>query len=443
MAVLAATLNLLEVLGTGSSRIMSSARAQSIRRLQCPLASCRHRRDGNGIDGSSAGACDGLLSTRLFLSFPFHNVFLVCGVPFNFSVPSENACYDCTIQVGIGWCALLCSFGGADQASPRFDWHVGLRLVCHCKPHEVCHCDSIIEELTTLYPWAHDRVLTTTPPSSETLNHLAKLREEPFREDGSSADDSVPPSGAVWHRRGEVMMTGIGYTARELCDKQTLASPGRWPVPQRRYPCSAKWRTVPDRYTTYVRAHGSTELPMIFRTCLSFSAQTINELKNPMTADLELDGMAIEKSPLDTRAIPTDVQFSRRAAQDPQVGLGDFVLGLRAVLQRCTMPRPAALHKAKKKWNSLDCLDGAQRPGRGIIIPPGQNLQTRLSNFVMIRQPGARSYVGRRHQLVTNILISWLHLWRTCARTSRTEYLQQGSSLMAPTKRALREKAKG
>ena len=89
-----------------------------------------------------------------------------------------------------------------------------------------CHGDAIIHEFRRRYPDAYDRNLPTTgPPSSRVLNYLACLREEPESDEGSSADEGVPEKGAGWTGRGEPMMVGVGYTAREFCDGQSLASP--------------------------------------------------------------------------------------------------------------------------------------------------------------------------------------------------------------------------
>ena len=50
--------------------------------------------------------------------------------------------------------------------------------------------------------------------------------------------------------------------SRELCDGQTLASPGRWPVAQRRYPEDALWLTVSTKFMDYADRYGIPELLM-------------------------------------------------------------------------------------------------------------------------------------------------------------------------------------
>ena len=69
----------------------------------------------------------------------------------------------------------------------------GTRLVCHCRATEDCHGDVLIEEFRKLYPTAHDRnQLRGAPPGHEILSFLARLREEPESDEGSSPDEGVP-----------------------------------------------------------------------------------------------------------------------------------------------------------------------------------------------------------------------------------------------------------
>ena len=77
----------------------------------------------------------------------------------------------------------------------------GLRLVCHCRPEQQCHADSIISEFKTQFPTAYNRDdPASPPPDSRTLNYLAVLREEPLSDEGSTADEGVSFSG-IWMAR--------------------------------------------------------------------------------------------------------------------------------------------------------------------------------------------------------------------------------------------------
>ena len=98
----------------------------------------------------------------------------------------------------------------------------------------------------------YDRVFSTTPPTSDILNYIARLREEPPNDPGFSADENVPPSATGLLGQGEPMLMGVGNTTREFCDGRTLVSPGRWPVQHHRYPDSSKGKnSVRQVHTGY------------------------------------------------------------------------------------------------------------------------------------------------------------------------------------------------
>ena len=78
------------------------------------------------------------------------------------------------------------------------------------------------------------------PPSSSVLNHLATLRQEPENE-----DDSVAHEGALAKERP---WNSAQLHSREICDGQTLASPGRY-RPQA--------RERQDFPTTHLDRHGA------------------------------------------------------------------------------------------------------------------------------------------------------------------------------------------
>ena len=138
----------------------------------------------------------------------------------------------------------------------------GKRLLCHCPKGQRCHADALILKFSNMYPEAYSRTNPVRPPTSSELNLLAKHREEPQSEEGSSADEGVPPKGSGWCGTGEPMSVGIGYTSREYCDGQGLASPGRWPVASRRYPDMARWQSVASSYARFTERHGTTDLLM-------------------------------------------------------------------------------------------------------------------------------------------------------------------------------------
>ena len=134
----------------------------------------------------------------------------------------------------------------------------GLRLVCHCAPSQACHDDMIIQKIVELYADAFGRSQSSTTPDAPTLDFLAVLREEPPSDSGSSADEDALPAGSGWTGSGSPMMVGIGYTSRAFCDGQSLATPGRWPPAQRRYPSNPEWLL----FRSFVGTCGSPEFLM-------------------------------------------------------------------------------------------------------------------------------------------------------------------------------------
>ena len=53
-----------------------------------------------------------------------------------------------------------------------------------------------------------------------------------------------PPQALVRAQVGTGGPVGSGYVSRESCDRQTLTSPGRWHISNRRHPSSVVWRSV-------------------------------------------------------------------------------------------------------------------------------------------------------------------------------------------------------
>ena len=58
------------------------------------------------------------------------------------------------------------------------------------------------------------------------------------------------------------MLVGAGYASREYCDGQTLASPGRWPISQGRYPEFALWKEITGLFMGYAHSRGTPQLLM-------------------------------------------------------------------------------------------------------------------------------------------------------------------------------------
>ena len=170
----------------------------------------------------------------------------------------------------------------------------GKRLLCHCSKSQRCHADALIRELSSKCPGAYDRRNSLRPPTFAELNLLAMHREEPQSEEGSSADEGTPSKGSGWCGLGETMYVGVGYTCREHCDGQGLASPGRWPVASR-YPDTDRWQNVVSSYVSFAEQHGTTELLMSLalgrvREC-PLKPADVQALENEMIMKLESMGV--------------------------------------------------------------------------------------------------------------------------------------------------------
>ena len=245
-----------------------------------------------------------------------------------------------------------------DEALRADVWSLsGLRLLCHCTPVQDCHADIIIQEFVRQFPGAYDALNDVTdPPGSEVLNFMARLREEHEEEDTTSADEGVPKKGSGWQGRGEPMMVGTGHTARPLCDGQSLASPGRWPPECRRYPDCVAWKEVSKLLIDYSKKWGTADLLMKLalgrvEKC-PFPEDSVLELKRKLVRKLEGTGHGLARTTDDRDDVLIDfrlLQALLAAAQDPEVSLGDFAVGVR-VGPGARLPRLPALYDAKRRW---------------------------------------------------------------------------------------------
>ena len=88
--------------------------------------------------------------------------------------------------------------------------------------------------------------------------------------------------------------------SRDLCDAQTLPSPGRWPVKHGVCPDSQLWQQVSSRYVDIAPAYGSDffviKLGLGQVTTCPFSDQSVAELKVQVVQDLEHAGLSWKRS---------------------------------------------------------------------------------------------------------------------------------------------------
>ena len=102
----------------------------------------------------------------------------------------------------------------------------------------------IITVYKEVFPAAYDREDTTAAAahSAEVLNRLARLREEPESDHGSTKDEGAPARGAgeVGTKKTDADRFGLHET-RHMRWGQSLASLGRWPAEQRTCPEDETW----------------------------------------------------------------------------------------------------------------------------------------------------------------------------------------------------------
>ena len=170
-----------------------------------------------------------------------------------------------------------------------------------------------------------------------------------------------------------------------------------------------------------------------------FDSSEVRSLKENVVADLEQDGLGLGRQEGDREDVPIDFRFLGlllRAAEDPEVGLGQFAQGVR-VDPGTRMPRLPALHRPKRKWRLAFRTDteptskrgGSQRRNGmagGTTQPyshwPRESIccsddQTRRGMFIRLLETEARA---RYPQLVIASLV-------LIGRTDRTDKSQRGS----------------
>ena len=151
------------------------------------------------------------------------------------------------------------------------------------------------------------------PPTSDQLNYLAELREEHGSSEGSTADEDAAPAGSGWKGSGKPMQVGIGYTVRDFCDGQSLASPGRWAPSDRRYPQSDAWSAVVVLVKRFSEVFGTTKLLMDLalgriKKC-PFPIEAVNSLKKEIVDSLSSRGLNLKREEGDRDELPIDFRF--------------------------------------------------------------------------------------------------------------------------------------
>ena len=177
---------------------------------------------------------------------------------------------------------------------------------------------------------------------------------EPAPEDDSSADEEVPEKGAGWRGTGPPMSVGEGYATREYCDGQALASPGRWPVPRRRFPETRLWKEISSGFMRFAEVRGTPQLlmelaPGKVKNC-PFPDDEIKALKRDTTEVMRRGGISVSRTSADRADVPIDYRYldtqrCRSGAKGVTLGPG------------VRMPRLPALYAKKRRWRLPDQAD--------------------------------------------------------------------------------------
>ena len=198
------------------------------------------------------------------------------------------------------------------------------------------HCSRVTLTCSSLLSLMICQVLTIAmilQPVYLPLHYLAALREEVDSSEGSSADEEAKASGAGWTGTGKPMQIGVGYTVRDFCDGQSLASPGRWPPATRQYPCSDTWTSVSEHVRKFSEHYGTTQLLMDLalgrvEKC-PFPSESGRELKGEIIGLLSSRGLNLNRESGDRNELTIDFRFLAlllRASEDPDTQLGNFAL---------------------------------------------------------------------------------------------------------------------
>ena len=114
----------------------------------------------------------------------------------------------------------------------------GKRLLCHCRPTEACHADSIISAFRDKFPEALDR------DDARILAYLALLRTEQEEEEVSSPDEGAAPKHTGWRGTGRPPIIGTGYTGKRDVRRHVSCVARPLSPEHRRYPSSRVWSEV-------------------------------------------------------------------------------------------------------------------------------------------------------------------------------------------------------
>ena len=278
--------------------------------------------------------------------------------------PDWNACLECEFQIRKQACVLVREEGyGIQQALWAAYEDPQHRMKNWIQPLTVANAkqESSADKIEKL----QKRILEL---------ERSKQKAQKLMRYSDSAQQSSSNSS---HWRGQVrpMEVGSGYTARELCDGQTLASPGRWEPSLRRYPTHSAWESVAGHLREYTHRAGTPELLLrlaVGKVAVSpFPEEEVKQLRTQVVDELISQGYGPRRTATDRDNVPIDFRLLQSlldAAGDPEVSVGDFASGVR-VGPGARLPRFPALYRRKRNCRLPeqaspedyleDCEDGA------------------------------------------------------------------------------------
>ena len=119
-------------------------------------------------------------------------------------------------------------------------------------------------------------------------------------------------------------MIGSGCVTRALCDGQSLASRGRWPIHDRAHPENVQWKKVSKLVVDFARTHGATELLMKLALGQAdkcpFDVNSVSELKQQVVETLQREtGFTCPEQARIVWMFRSTSDFSQHSSQPPRI----------------------------------------------------------------------------------------------------------------------------
>ena len=134
------------------------------------------------------------------------------------------------------------------------------------------------------------------------------------------------------------------------------------------YPESVAWSSIAETFRDYANRLGTPDL-LVKLACGRVVARLVRHLKEEVLSTLETHSHSVLSKPGDRVDLPIDFRFLQQlllAAEDPEIGLGDFSRGVR-VGPGVRLPRLPALYAKKRRWRLPE-----QQPGQLEDLPTGE-----------------------------------------------------------------------